>query len=160
RMSKEAGDLAFADQCRQWLDTGRAILENKASVGKYYLRYLDPQSGERSNDIFSAQLDGQMTAWMHGVEDVSRPDRVRLTLDTIKRTCVAATRFGTVLYTTVDGTATQGGTDIMPSYQPTEGRMQAVGSLGLTYMYAGQTEFGLELMRRVFHSTASPQSEW
>jgi hypothetical protein len=62
-----------------------------------------------------------------------------------------------VLYATVSGTAVQGGTEIMPSYPATETFMQVIVPLGLMYMYAGQVEFGLEIMRRAFHNNVCVQ---
>src|SRR5207237_3444866 len=94
----------------------------------------------------SCQLDVQVMAKMHGLRDVFRPDRVLTTLDTIKGTCVAATKFGTVLYATSEGTAAQGGSEIMPSYPATETFMQAIVPLGLMFMYARQIDFGLEII--------------
>jgi len=157
RMAKEAGDEEFAARCRTWFESGSSILENKAWLGKYYLRYLDPQTGERSNDVMSCQLDGQVVAKLHRLGDVFRPDRVQTTLETIKQTCVAATKLGTVLYATVGGTAAQGGTEIMPAYPATETFLQAIVPLGLMYMYAGQVDFGLEIMRRAFHNNVCVQ---
>ena len=153
RMAKEVGDEEFAKQCRKWFESGKATLENKTWLGKYYLRYLDPETGERSTDIFAAQLDGQLMAQMHGLEDVFRPDRVSVTLDTLKRTCVAATKLGTVIYLTAEGTQQTVGTGIALTHI----FHQAVVSLGLTYMYAGQRDLGLEIMRRGFHNTVCRQ---
>jgi uncharacterized protein (DUF608 family) len=157
RMAKDAGDEEFAARCRTWFESGSAILENKAWLGKYYLRYIDPATGERSNDVVSCQLDGQVVAKLHALGDVFRPDRIETTLETIKQTCVAATKLGTVLYATVEGQAVQGGTEIMPSYPATETFMQVIVPLGLMYMYAGQVDFGLEIIRRAFHNNVCVQ---
>ena len=59
-------------------------------------------------------LLGRLLAWqqeVYGLEDVFRPERVSMTLDTIKRTCVAATKLGTVLYATAEGVPAQGGSE-------------------------------------------------
>jgi hypothetical protein len=84
-------------------------------------------------------------------------DRVATTLETIKQTCVAATKLGTVLYATGGGTAAKGGTDFMPSYPATETFMQAIVPLGLMYIYAGQVKFGFEIMQRAFHNNVCRQ---
>jgi uncharacterized protein (DUF608 family) len=157
RMAKEAGDDAFAAQCRKWFESGITTLENKTWQGKYYLRYLDGRTGEKSTDIMACQLDGQLLAKMHGLRDVFHPDRISTTLDTINRSCVAATKLGTVLYATVAGTAAKGGTEIMPSYPASETFMQAIVPLGLLYMYAGQVDLGLEIMRRAFYNNVCKQ---
>jgi non-lysosomal glucosylceramidase len=152
RMAKEVGDDLFALQCREWFEFGQATLETNTWLDRYYLRFFDPKTGERSDEIFSAQLDGQLVAKLHGLKDVFRSDRVTAALETIKETCVAATKFGTVLYATVQGTATQGGSAKMASYGANDGHISAVVSLGLTYIYAGQVGFGLEEMWRIFHN--------
>jgi uncharacterized protein (DUF608 family) len=157
RMAKEVGDEAFAAKCRKWFESGSATLENKAWLGTHYLRYLEAQTGEHSNDIMSCLLDGQVVAKMQGVKDVFRPDRVSTMLETIRHTCVAATKLGTVLYTSSQGAATTGGTEAISSYPATETFMQAVVPLGLMYMYAGQIEFGMEIMRRAFHNNICKQ---
>jgi uncharacterized protein (DUF608 family) len=162
RMAKKAGDQGFASQCREWIRAGSESLEGKTWTGEYYLRYSDPQAGERSDDIFSVQLDGEWLARLHGLEGVFRPERVATALETIKRTCVAATELGTVHYTTPDGTPTSGGDvvsvgDTWESYQPTQVATIAPISLGLIYMYAGEADFGLEVIRRTLHNHVCEQ---
>ncbi len=157
RMAQAAGDEPFAEQCRAWIEAGSNSIENKTWAGDYYLRYLDPETGDKSDDIFSVQLDGEWMAGWHGVEGIFRPDRVATTLETIKRTCVAATPLGTVHYTTPEGVPAAGGEeldsvdDIWYSWPATQICLHAPVTLGLTYMYAGQPEFGLEVMRRFIH---------
>jgi uncharacterized protein (DUF608 family) len=157
RMAKEVGDTSFAAQCRRWFESGTATLETKAWLGEYYLRYLDPHTGEHSDDIAACQLDGQVLTKLHGLSDVFRPDRVATTLETIKQTCVAATEFGTALYASSEGKVAQGAGDVMYSYPATETFMQVIVPLGLMYMYAGQVEFGLEVMHRSFHNNICRQ---
>jgi uncharacterized protein (DUF608 family) len=158
RMAKAAGDAGFARQCREWILAGSTSLEEKTWLGEYYARYFDPDTGERSEDIFSAQLDGEWLARMHGFESVFRPERIATTLETIKRTCVAGTELGTLLYTCARGAAVRASKDgKMPSYRATETMMQAVVGLGLTYMYSGQVEFGLEMMRRTLRNNICEQ---
>jgi uncharacterized protein (DUF608 family) len=127
------------------------------------LRYYDPETGDKSDDIFSVQLDGEWVARLHGVEGVFQPDRIATTLETIKRTCVAATPLGTVHYTNPEGVAVAGGgalesvDDLWQSWPATEITTHAPITLGLAYMYAGQVEFGLEVIRRLMHSMQCKQ---
>ncbi|HLM82987.1 MAG TPA: GH116 family glycosyl-hydrolase [Terriglobales bacterium] len=152
RMAREVGDNRFAQQCREWFEVGSTTLETKTWLGSYYLRYFNPETGERSDDIAACQLDGQLVARMHGLRDVFRVDRIPIALETIKQTCVAATKLGTVLYASPTGTASEGGASMMFSYPATETFMQVIIPLGLMYIYAGQRELGLEIMRRAFHN--------
>jgi uncharacterized protein (DUF608 family) len=158
RMARAAGDEAFATQCREWIREGSESIETKTWTGEYYLRYYDPETGDKADEICSFQLDAEWIAELHGVEGIFRPDRVATTLETIKRTCVAATPLGTVHYTTPEGVAATGGeglvsTDDAWQSWPAE-RIVTIAplSLGLNYMYGGQVEFGLEVSRRLMHS--------
>jgi non-lysosomal glucosylceramidase len=157
RMAKEVGDTAFAAQCRLWFESGKATLENKTWLGKYYARYLDPETGECSDDIAACQLDGEVLARLHGLSNVFRSDRVATTIESIKQTCVAATEFGSVLYASSRGKLARGAGSVMHSYPATETFLQVILPLGLMYIYAGQVEFGLEVMRRTFHNNVCRQ---
>jgi uncharacterized protein (DUF608 family) len=157
RIARRAGDDAFADHCADLATTGLEVLETQAWVGSHYLRFVDPRSGERSEDIFAAQLDGEWLANVHGLGGLFRSERVSTALDTIDATCVAATSYGTVLYATADGAAVGAGTDVVRAYPPTEGHMAAVVSLGLAMVTNGRVDDGLDIMRRIFHNNVCRQ---
>jgi len=152
RMAEKMGDKNFAQQCREWFKQGSASMEKKMWAGKYYLTYYEPETGKKSDLIFAYQLDGEWMVRFHGLTSVFQPDRIKITLDTIKQTCVALTRYGAVNFTNPDGSPTgdlhlseYGGFSV---YRPYAFFVPEVLMLGMTYIYEGEQDLGLELARR------------
>ena len=143
RMAKKMDDKEFARQCRAWLEAGSRSLEEKMWTGSYYLLYNEPKTGKRSDLVFGYQLDGDWMAKVHGFPGVFRPDRAKTTLETIKRLNGAITSFGIVDVVTPEGHLAAGVGSGMVSFFPMEAYI-----IGATYMYEGQREFGLEMVRR------------
>jgi uncharacterized protein (DUF608 family) len=156
RLAQAAGDGAFAAQCRAWIAAGTDSLEGKTWLGDYYLRYWDQDTGERSDVVFSVQLDGEWIARLHGLKGVFQSDRVRAALETIKRTCVAATQMGALHQTTPEGAPVVAGIT-EGAYPASEVYPASAIHLGLAYMYAGQTAFGLEVIRRMLRNYTCEQ---
>jgi len=127
-------------------------LENKTWLDDYYLRFFNPGTGEKSDVVFAMQLCGEWLAKQHGLEGVFRPERMIRALETIKRTCVAATRLGTLHQATPEGSPVVPSTHEGRTYPAAYVSMRAPIYLGLNYMYAGQVEFGLEVIRRAMHN--------
>jgi uncharacterized protein (DUF608 family) len=144
RMAKKVGDEEFARQCREWLAAGSKSMEEKMWAGSHYLMYNEPKTGKRSDLILMGQLDGQWMAKAHGLPGVFRADRVKTTLETIKRRNVPPTPYGAADFATPEG---------QPAGEVGYGRINLFVAelymLGATYMYEGQREFGLELVRRL-----------
>jgi uncharacterized protein (DUF608 family) len=160
-MAEKVGDKEFAERCRKWFKSGSDSLENKTWLGEYYLAYWDPENtGKRSDRIFSCQLDGDWIALFHGLPPVFRPDRARVTLETIKRTCLQLSPFGPVFLCNRDGTPVDdndfygAGVIAYADYLP-EQLMRA-----MTYMYTGEVDFGLEQARRCLHNLMSRGYTW
>jgi uncharacterized protein (DUF608 family) len=147
RLAHEVGDSEFAKQCREWFEAGSKSMEDKLWTGSYYLNYLEPETGLRSDFIFGYQLDGEWMANFHGLPGVFRPDRAKTTLDTIKKANVALTKFGAVNYANPDGSKAK-----VAGYGPYSMLPPEVLMLAMTYMYKGEVEFGLELARRQWHN--------
>jgi uncharacterized protein (DUF608 family) len=146
RMAKLAGDEVFARQCAEWIEAGAMSMNEKLWTGSYYLNCLEPETKRRSDLIFAHQLDGEWIIAQHGLAGVLPVDRVQTTLTTIKRN-VAASKFGAVNYVGSDGKPVPvGGYGSYASFIP------EVLMLGMTYMYQGEKEFGLEVARRSWHN--------
>ena len=96
-------------------------------------------------------LDGQV----HGLDVVFRPDRARLTLDTIARTCVKVTPYGAANFARPDGSLARA-----VGYGPNTFFVPELYMLAMTYMYAGQGDLGLELARRCVQALIDSGSEW
>ena len=156
RLAKKYGDDEFADQCREWFEQGSRSMEEKMWADGYYLAYNEPSSGRASDDIFGYQLDGHWMALFHGLPGVFRTDRAKETLETITRTCAAATDYGAVSFTRRDGSPAHG-----LGYGPDAYFTPELFMLAMTYMYEGDRDFGLELTRRCIHSlTFNTGSMW
>jgi uncharacterized protein (DUF608 family) len=147
RLARLAGDEAFARQCAQWIEAGAKSMNEKLWTGSYYLNYLEPESGSRSDLVFGYQLDGQWVTDHHGLPGALPADRVQATLATIKRGNIAATKYGAVNYVAADGKPAKVGGYGSYSYFPPEALM-----LAMNYMYKGEKEFGLELARKVWNN--------
>jgi len=147
RFAMLAGDAGFAGQCREWLKAGAGAMETKLWNNGYYLNYYEPETGRRSDLVFGYQMDGEWIIGHHGLPDGLPKARVAATLETIKRCNVALTRYGAVNYANADGTPAQVKGYGTYSFFPPEALM-----LAMTYMYAGEREFGLELARKVWHN--------
>ncbi|MBI4584040.1 MAG: hypothetical protein HY717_08460 [Planctomycetes bacterium] len=114
-------------------DLGSGSLNQKmwnAKIGSYLL-YHEPETGKRSEEIMSNQLDGDFASFVKGLEPVFPRDRALTVLDTVKRTCIVDV--GAV------GVATPEGQPQLTAYGtfPPE-----IIMLGITYMHYGQRETG------------------
>lgn len=148
-MAERLGDNDFAAQCREWLAQGSHAMETMLWAGDYYLNFWDPASGERSDLVMTNQLDGDWQMYLAGLPPVFDPERAAIVLETVKETCVAPTPYGAVNFSTRDGRPTTSGEGSPGwNYNPYAFFPPEVVMLGMTYMYTGQREFGLELCRR------------
>jgi uncharacterized protein (DUF608 family) len=148
RMAEKAGDADFARQCAAWIEAGTGAMEKRLWDARgYYLNYLEPETGKRSDLVFGYQLDGEWILAHHGLPGALPPEHVKQTLETIRRTNVAVTRYGAVNYALPDGGVAHPGGYGAYSYFPPELLM-----LAMTYMYNGQKEFGLELARKAWQN--------
>jgi uncharacterized protein (DUF608 family) len=142
RMAKRVGDSAFAAQCEQWIKTGSALMESKLWTGKYYLAYYEPELDKKSDLVFGYQLDGDWMTTYHGLPGIFQRDRVPVTLDTIKRTCVAINRYGAANFAQADGQPAPHVGYGTYGYFPPE-----VYMLAATYIYNGEKAVGLHILR-------------
>lgn len=155
RMAEKVGDEEFAEQCRKWFQAGSESMENKMWAGGYYLSYYEPATGKRSDRVFSVQLDGEWVGVFHGLPGIFRPNRVKTTLATIKRLNVPLSSYGAVFLANPDGTPWQ-----QAGYGPYTYFVSELLMLAMTYMYAGEREFGLELARRCMHNLMAKGYTW
>jgi uncharacterized protein (DUF608 family) len=151
-MAEAMEDGEFAARCQRWLDAGSQAMEEYLWVGETYLNFYEPESGKKSDLVFGYQLDGQWVTRFHGTVDAFPADRAAATLATIKRCNVALSKTGAVNYAHLDGSPAPVGGYGTYSYFPPELLM-----LAMTYMYHGETEFGLELARRCWENITCTQ---
>jgi uncharacterized protein (DUF608 family) len=101
----------------------------------------------------SNQLDGEWMVRFHDLPNVLPRERIRTTLETVKRTGVAATPYGAVNFTRPDGVPGSDGEGAPGwGYHPYAFFPPEVLMLGMTYMYEGEVEYGLELCRRCWEN--------
>lgn len=148
RMAETLGDAEYIAQCRAWYADGARALEDEMWNGTYYLNFYEKETGKRSDDVMGYQLDGEWTAHYHGLPGVFRPDRVPLTLDTIRRVNLAlAPEVGAVNFARPDGSPLSGASKVAV-YGKYAMFCPEMVILGMTYLYAGEREFGLEIVRK------------
>jgi uncharacterized protein (DUF608 family) len=152
RMAERMGDAEFAAQCRRWFEAGSRALEEHLWVGDYYLNFHEPETDSRSDLVFGYQLDGDWMAKFHGTEAAFPAERAKTVLETIRRCNVALSRTGAVNYALPDGSPAEVGGYGTYAYFPPELVM-----LDMTYMYHGDQEFGLELVRRCWENITCTQ---
>ena len=104
-------------------------------AGEYYLAYFEPETGKRSDRIFSCQLDGDWINRFHGLPPVFRPDRAKTTLRTIREKNAQLSPYGTVFFANPDGTPWEGA-----GYGPYTYFVSEQLMLAMTYIYAGEME--------------------
>ncbi len=145
KMAREMGDDDFARQCREWFDQGSEIMERETWNSDHYLLYSEPETGKKSDVIMGFQLDGEWIARIHNLPPVFLPDRVRTTLDTLRRTNI--TERGVIVFQAKDDP------NFNPGYWTADG-FHIPGTLmdAMLYIYYGQAEFGLDLARRAMHT--------
>lgn len=143
RMAEKVGDAQYVLRCDEWLRAGAEALDKYLWSGSYYLNFHEPETGTQSDLVFGYQLDGQWIANGHGVPGVFPDARVRTTLETLRRANCAISQSGAVNYASADGTPAKVGGYGTYSYFPPELFM-----LAMTYMYAGDKEFGLHLLHK------------
>ncbi len=160
-MAERVSDEAFAEQCREWFRQGSKSMENKMWAGEYYLNYWEPSTGKKSDLVMSNQLDGEWMVRMLGLPGVFRADRIKLVLETVRQTCIAPTEYGAVNFATPDGKPSTSGEGTPGwNYDPYAFFPPEVLMLGMTYMYEGEREFGLELCRRCWANIAENGLTW
>lgn len=148
RMAEEMNDLEYAKQCNKWHSDGSIAMEEKLWAGNYYINFYEEETGKRSEAVMAYQLDGEWAARFHGFPGVVSQDRVKTVLDTIYKCNISASNFGAINFTTSDGKplATD---DKVVEYGGYSQFLPEVMILGMTYIYAGEREIGLELIWKV-----------
>lgn len=150
RMAEHMDDNEYAEQCRRWFKQGSDAMEEHLWVGTHYLNYLDPETGDKTDDVLAMQLDGDLFSGCHSLEPVFRADRARITLETVERCNIpAAPDAGALTWVRPDGSLMEADQDLTEY-----GRLNVFPAccimLAATYLYAGKKETGMELARNVY----------
>jgi uncharacterized protein (DUF608 family) len=159
-MARSAGDPEFAEKCDRLTAEGMQVMEDKLWVkdGGYYRNFIEESTGRKSDHIFAYQLDGEWMARFNGVPGVFPKDRVSAVLRTVREKNVPHTRYGAVNLVNPDGTImAYGGFPLAGFYEPYDFFTPELYMLSMTYIYAGEKDFGLELGRRCQQNIALEQ---
>jgi uncharacterized protein (DUF608 family) len=157
RMARRVGDDAYAKQCRKWLDEGSRAVESEMWTGDYYLNYYEKETGKKSDDVMSCQLDGEWTAKFHGLPGVFKSERVKTTLQTVKRCNIHLTpKVGATTFARPDGTALIPGAKVA-AYGVYTMVVAEILLLAMTYILNGEREYGLELARKHWDNLVNRQ---
>jgi uncharacterized protein (DUF608 family) len=148
RMALHLGDEDFARRCRAWFDEGSRVMEDRMWTGSYYLNFFEPETGKRSDDVMGYQLDGDWAARFHGLPGVFPAERVRTTLETIRRCNVALTPdIGAANFARPDARVLDEGSRVAFYGLYTMFTPELL-VLAYTFIQAGEREFGIELARK------------
>ncbi|MDO8587823.1 MAG: GH116 family glycosyl-hydrolase [Armatimonadota bacterium] len=152
-----ACEWAKAMDDKEWLDRLQGLLKGGSDAaeeflwtGSYYRLYNEPETGHKSDVMMGYQLDGEWMSLFHGHKGVFKRDRVTKTLDTLKTATANPQKWphGPLVFGAADGGMIREGFDC--GYWTNEGMHAPAGlMLGMTYIYHGRKEFGLELCRRI-----------
>ena len=159
-MARAVGDVEFAEKCDRVTAEGMQFMEDKLWMkdGGYYRNFIEESTGRKSDHIFAYQLDGEWMAMFNGVPSVFPKERVKTVLRTVREKNVPHTRYGAVNLVNPDGTIMPyGGFPLAGFYEPYDFFTPELFMLSMTYIYAGEKDFGLELGRRCQQNIALEQ---
>ncbi len=148
-MAQAARDTEFMDQCRMWFKLGTDSMEGKMwneTTGSYLTAY-EPETGKKNADIMANQFDAEWVALLHGLPGIFNSSRFTLGLETIERTCLVDS-IGAVSFANPDGTPQMAGYGIF---------VPEIYMLGMTFLYHGNKNTGLEILRRCLYNQFSTQ---
>ncbi len=153
RMAEESGDTNFVAMCRMWFDEGSKSMEKHLWNGRYYINFFEPSTDEKSDLIFSYQLDGEWITDFHGLPYCFPKDRVQTALATIREVNSRHSDIGFLSFLNADGSPASGGEGVMKTwYDPFAFFNAELFMLAMNYMYEGQVEFGLPLAEKCMNS--------
>ena len=146
KMALSYGDEDFARKCRKWFHEGRKVMEDLLGTHQGYLLFRDMETGQVADDIMANQFDAEWVSRYNGLESVFDPKRFQVGLDAIARANVVDT--GAAAF------ATREGRPLMRAYS---NFIPEMFILGMTYMYAGNVELGVEICKRTLDNLYQKQ---
>jgi non-lysosomal glucosylceramidase len=148
-MAKKVGDMAFAKDCRVWFDQGRRAFEEKLWNGRYYRLYNDPEGKRVSEVCLANQLMGEWCTRIVGLDGIFLSEHAMSALDSVEALNFKATDCGIV-----NGCLPDGKRDTSGKTHSSEIFVGESICVAMTMIYAGRTETGLEIVRRIYESIA------
>jgi uncharacterized protein (DUF608 family) len=147
RMAHGAGDFAFAGECREWFEAGRASFGRKLWNGSYYRLYNEPETGQVSEVCLGNQLAGQWFAYAVGLGELLPREHIVSAIDSVLRLNGASTPYGVANGCNPDGTRPAGAHSDCISPGETF-------NFAATAIHAGRADEGLEQAREACSNVA------
>jgi len=147
--AEQREDAPFVAKLDVSLKAGQESLESKLWNGRYYSVFYEPTTNNRFDAFFTSQLDGQYFAWAHGEGQVFPKERINTILTYISDKACKLSQFGVPPnYVGADGGFEPTASIATGGYGKYAYFNYAVFYDAMNFMYAGQKEFGLDLLRR------------
>jgi len=150
----EMGDTEHVKRLDALLEAGKEALQKHLWKGDHYLVYNDTQSGKQLDAFFSAQLNGQFWARLHGVPAVFPKQNVGIVLAVMRDKVCKISKLGIPpTFANPDGTIWTGDVNTYMTGKYNWNETQAI-YCALSFIYEGQREFGLEMLRKYCENNA------
>lgn len=147
------GDTEFVAKLDAWLKAGAEALEKHLWNGQYYDAFNEPETGRRETAFFSPMVNGQYFAESAGLPGVFPENRFDAVLKMMRKASAATITGMPPVLINGDGTLFQekvGNDAVGAGYLTGKwGYTNAqVRKIAMAFMYAGQKEFGTELLKK------------
>jgi len=144
----EVGDTGHVKRLDALLEAGKEAMQKYLWRGDHYLVYNDPQTGKQLDAFFSAQLNGQFWARLHGVQPVFPQQNIATVLAVLRDKVCKISKLGMPpTFANPDGTVWTGEVNRYMTGKYNWNDTQAI-FCALTFAYEGQRDFGLELLHK------------
>jgi uncharacterized protein (DUF608 family) len=142
------GDTEHVKRLDARLEAGKEAMQKYLWRGDHYLVYNDPQTGKQLDAFFSAQLNGQFWARLHGVQPVFPQQNIATVLAVLRDKVCKISKLGMPpTFANPDGTVWTGEVNGYMTGKYNWNDTQAI-LCALTFAYEGQRDFGLELLHK------------
>ena len=142
------GDTEHVKRLDALLEAGKEAMQKYLWRGDHYLVYNDPQTGKQLDAFFSAQLNGQFWARLHGVQPVFPKQNVAKVLAVMRDKVCKISKLGMPPnFANPDGTIWTGEVNRYMTGKYIWNDFQVI-YCALTFVYEGQRDFGLELLHK------------
>lgn len=142
------GDTQHAQQLDVLIAAGKDALQQYLWKGDHYLVYNDPKTGKTLDAFFSPQLNGQYWARFCGLPAVFPQENVRRVLSVLREKVCNLSRVGMPpIYSMPDGSLWTSDKTGYLTGEYVYTNHQVIWN-ALTFIYEGQRNFGLNLLRK------------
>ncbi|MBI2843259.1 MAG: hypothetical protein HYX78_07640 [Armatimonadetes bacterium] len=156
RWAEKMGDTAHAKKMDDYLQAGARALQEHLWAGDHYMCFHEPETGRKHDALFTPGLDGQFFAYQHGVPGVFPQENVDKTLALVRKSCKISKLGIPPNYVSPDGTAWK--TDIEGYLTGNYTYVQfTTYYTSMLFMYEGQKDFGLDLLRKCLDAYSCQQ---